>query len=130
LKEKEKTKEEKVRTLITMSGSGDMGIQMIDTLIPQYKKMLPDVPESYWIKVKKNVDVNELIDLIIPIYVKYYTDDDITKLIEFYESDIGQKMIKISPLMMQDSMDAGQAWGEKMGEKIIIELTEDGYISE
>ena len=113
-----------------MSGSGDMGIQMIDTLIPQYKKMLPDVPESYWIKVKKNVDVNELIDLIIPIYVKYYTDDDITKLIEFYESDIGQKMIKISPLMMQDSMDAGQAWGEKMGEKIIIELTEDGYISE
>lgn len=124
------TKEENIKTLIIMSGSGDLGMQVIDALLPQFSQMLPDVPNEYWTKFRNKIEVNELIEMIIPIYAKYYTDDDIKQLIEFYKSEIGQKMIKLSPLMMQESMSAGQEWGKKIGEELIKELIKDGYISE
>lgn len=123
------TKEENIRTLIIMSGSGDLGMQVLDALLPQFSQMLPDVPSEYWAKFRNKIEVNELVETILPIYAKYYTDDDIKQLLNFYKSEIGQKMIKISPLMMQESMSAGQEWGKKISDELIKELVKDGYIS-
>ena len=65
---------------------------------------------------------------MIPIYDKYYTEDDIKQLTDFYQTPIGKKVISNTPLIMQESMQAGQSWGQKIGEKVIENLKVKGYL--
>ena len=47
---------------------------------------------------------------IIPIYAKYFSEDDILQLIAFYETPLGQKMIEVMPQLMQDVMLMSMRW--------------------
>ena len=93
----------------------------MEQMISSFKQSLPDVSEDYWTKFQSEVDYNELTDLIVPIYEKHFTNDEILQLISFYKSPIGQKYIQELPGIMQESMQAGQQWGYELGERIISE---------
>jgi len=123
------TKKEDVRALVVKMGSGDIGIQVVEALIPEFQKMLPDVPREYWEKMKGKIRVGDFVELIIPIYDKYYTHEEIKELIRFYDTDVGKKTIQIMPQMTQESMQAGQEWGRKIAEEIYSELKKDGYVA-
>lgn len=123
------TKKEDVRALVVKMGSGDIGIQVVEALIPEFQKMLPDVPREYWEKMKEKIRVGDFVELIIPIYDKYYTHEEIKELIRFYDTDVGKKTIQIMPQMTQESMQAGQEWGRKIAEEIYSELKKDGYVA-
>ena len=55
---------------------------------------------------------NKLVDLLVPVYDKYYSKEDLKQLIRFYDSDIGKKTIEVMPLLLADSALAGQEWSE------------------
>ena len=77
------------RKLLQVTGSGEIGVQMINMMIGEYKKNLPDVPAEFWTKFNAEVKADEIVDLVVPIYVKYYSAEDITKLIEFFKTPLG-----------------------------------------
>ena len=85
--------------------------------------------EKFWDDFAKEIKAEDLVNLIIPIYDKYYTEDDIDQLISFYNTPTGKKMIETLPIVTQESMTAGQAWGKLIGEKVIQQLTEKGYLN-
>lgn len=114
--------EKSVRELMTLTGSGDMGVQVIQNMIPAMKKMLPQVPESFWNEFMKEVNPDELISAIVPIYQKHYTEKDIRAAIDFYQSPAGRRLVEKQPLVMQESMQAGQQWGEQMARRAIEKL--------
>ncbi len=43
--------------------------------------------------------------------MKYYTHDDILKMLEFYNSPVGEKMQKHSKELTEEQMKAGENWG-------------------
>ena len=45
---------------------------------------------------------------MINVYLKHFNQHEIDGLIEFYKSDVGKSMTQKMPLVMQDSMMAGQ----------------------
>lgn len=114
--------EKSVRELMTLTGSGDMGIQVMQNMIPAMKKMLPQVPESFWDEFMKEVNTDELVGVIVPIYQKYYTEKDIRVAIDFYRSPAGRRLVEKQPLVMQESMQAGQQWGEQIARRAIEKL--------
>ena len=114
--------EKSVRELMTLTGSGDMGVQVIQNLMPAMKKMLPQVPESFWNEFVKEVNTDELINAIVPIYQKHYTEKDIRIAIDFYRSPAGRRLIEKQPVVLQESMQAGQQWGEQMARRAIEKL--------
>lgn len=114
--------EKSVRELMTLTGSGDMGLQVIQNMIPAMKKMLPQVSESFWNEFMKEVNTDELISAIVPIYQKHYTEKDIRVAIDFYRSPAGRRLVEKQPLVMQESMQAGQQWGEQMARRAIEKL--------
>ena len=71
------------------------------------------------------------VDLVIPVYDKYYSDADIKALIKFYQLDIGKKTIKVMPSLIGESMKIGQAWGQKLGpvieERVMKRFKEKGF---
>ena len=73
------------------------------------------------------VNANELVELVIPIYGKYLTHNDVKQLIRFYKRPVGKKLIEVQPMIMQESMMIGQEWGLKIAEKVVKSLKDKGY---
>ena len=124
------TSNDLARKLLQVTGSGEIGVQMINMMIEGYKKNLPDVPTEFWDKFKAEVKADEIVDLVVPIYVKYYSAEDMTKLIEFFKTPLGQKYISKMPMISQESYMVGEQWGKKLGERVVKKLEDEGYLKE
>ena len=116
--------EESIRALMNSTGMGQLGVQMIGQMIPELKKMAPDAPEKFWQDFMAEVNPDELVDLIIPVYRKHLTEEDIIALNEFYQSDVGKKLIARQPAIMQESMLAGQQWGQVLAQRVLQKYEE------
>ena len=118
------------RELLEVTGSGNVGIKMMHNIFTSFKNEFPRVPGEFWDELSKEITGKELMELVVPIYSKYYTDEELVKLIEFYKSPLGPKEVQKLPLISQDSYYVGLEWGKKVGEKVITRLTEKGFFKE
>lgn len=91
-------------------------------MVGSMKKAMPQVPEKFWADFMKDVRTEELIDLIVPIYDRNLTQDDVKDLIRFYESPTGKKFVSVLPKITQESMVVGEKWGREMAERVIKKL--------
>jgi uncharacterized protein len=73
----------------------------------------------------KKADMNAL---SIELYDKYFTEDEIKGLIQFYQSPLGQKAIKTLPALTQEStargMQLGQTAAQKAIDRLVVEFPE------
>lgn len=112
------SKAQKIKHLLELTGSAKIGVQVVHNMIGTYKNYYPDIPQSTWDELLKEINADEIINLIIPIYDKYYTEQEIDELIKFYQTPVGQKTIKVLPNITQESMAAGEKWGREIAERI------------
>ena len=119
-----------IKTLLEVSGSGKLGEQVVQNMFASFKQSFPNVPEEFWNNVMKDVHPEVLITSMIPIYDKYYTTEEINKMIEFYQTPLGKKLIATMPQIMQASVQEGQSWGKEVGEKVYNSLKEKGYVND
>lgn len=122
------SKREKIKHLLELTGSGKLGMQVMDQMMSSFKNSYSTVKQEFWDNFRKEINANDIENLILPVYDKYYTETDIDQLITFYNSPIGKKMINTMPLVMQESMKAGQNWGREIDEKVLARLKEKGYL--
>jgi len=122
------TKNEDIVKLLMVSGSDKLADQIMALIIPQFKQLIPEIPDAFWSKFKEKLNVKDLILACVPAYSKYYTHDEIKQLIRFYESPLGKRMVEVTPLLTQETMTIGQQWGEKIAQDIINELVKEGYL--
>ena len=54
------------------------------------------------------------LDMVIPIYSRHFSHEDIKGLLKFYQTELGQKMIKTYPLIFQESMTLLQDWSKSI----------------
>jgi len=120
-------KQDDIRQFLTLSGAKENGMQMLNNMLDQFKKMLPQVPEKFWVEFLKEIDPDDLVELTVPVYDKYLTHDDVKGLVKFYKSDVGKKFSSVQPMILQESMTAGQKWGEQIGTKLQKRLSAEGY---
>ncbi len=113
--------------LLELTGSAKIGVQVMAQMITSYKQAMPNIPGEFWTELMGEVDEQSLIDLIIPIYKKHYTPEDVKALIAFYQTPIGKKTIAVLPKITADSMIAGRAWGLEIGAKVQAKIIEKGY---
>lgn len=115
-----------IRHLMQATGAGDMARQMMSQMISGMRQSMPNVPGEFWDSFMSKVDTDELIELMVPIYAKYFTHAEVKELAAFYETPLGQKMIRTMPAVMQESMAAGQQWGQQIGRLVASELQAQG----
>ncbi len=101
-------KKELILSLIKVSGTQDTMSQMFNEIITQ-------APADKVASLKNVLNVDEVFARLIPIYDKYFTDQELGELISFYDTPTGRKLIKVMPSIMDDSMNASlQYFQEKM----------------
>jgi len=64
-------------------------------------------------------------DAMVPIYAKAFSMEDIQSLIQFYESPLGQRVVKALPDVVQQSQMAGVQIEQTSALKILREMTDE-----
>ncbi len=119
--------------LVKVSGSEAAYKGAISQMISIFKQQQSNVPKEFWdeFSVEINKDgVNQLIDMILPVYQKHLTEADLLGIIAFYETPVGKKFAEKTPLITQESMLAGQEWGKQIGQRVLDKLKAKGYLKQ
>jgi hypothetical protein len=119
--------EAKVRELLALTGSAGMAEQVMAQMMPALKEMAPGVPESVWDEIEKEMDVDALIDEIVPVYIAEYTEAEIDAMIAFYSTPEGRSVIQKMPGVMAQTMLIGQQWGQTAAMRVFERLQQKGY---
>lgn len=117
-----------IHQLMDVMGTGKLGVQAMSNMLDVFKKQYPQVDPQFWEDFKKEVTPEDLVNMVVPIYAKYFNDNDIQQLLVFYNSPVGKKLTGALPAITQESMQAGMQWGQQVGQKIQQRLKEKGYL--
>jgi uncharacterized protein len=67
----------------------------------------------------------EVTEMTAPHYAEAFTVAEIKQITAFYQSDIGKKLVKEQPAIMQKSMVQGMQWGQKIGREVELEARQE-----
>ncbi|MEE2605029.1 MAG: DUF2059 domain-containing protein, partial [Bacteroidota bacterium] len=66
-------------------------------------------------KVEFTSDVmSSLIEMLVPVYQKHFTEQDLKDAIDLFKTPIGKKISEKSPIIAQESMQASMQWGMEL----------------
>lgn len=114
--------EESVRRLMALTGAGEMGVQVVHQMVPELKRILPEAPEQFWEDFVADARPEDLVDLVVPIYQRHFSEEDVQAAIAYFSSPAGRRMVEKQGVVMQESFAAGQQWGSKLAERAIAKL--------
>lgn len=120
----------RIRKILELTGSGKLGVQIIQNIFTSYKTSFPNVDTTFWDELMKEVHPDDLVNMVIPIYDQNFSEEEINGMLAFYSSPVGQKVLSKLPVILNESMQAGKAWGEELSKKVIKRLQLKGYIKE
>ncbi|MES1946663.1 hypothetical protein C84B14_04924 [Salinisphaera sp. C84B14] len=52
-----------------------------------------------------------LYSVLYPVYEKHFNIFELNQLVEFYQSPVGQKLVRVSPELLTESLALGREWG-------------------
>jgi len=112
-----KRQEQAIDELINVMHMDRVAMQTADAMVDQMTKPLIDSgdADAKWAVdrfrelIRQEIDFKGLTrDLMMQVYPKYFTDDDLEQIVAFYRSSTGQKMIDTMPALLRDSMQLSQ----------------------
>jgi len=83
--------------------------------------------------VKRQVSAEGgLMDRVVPLYDKHYTQDEIRKLIQFHETPLGKKVSALRPQIAKEAMVVAEEWINFL-EPLLVQalakrLEQEGYV--
>ena len=125
-------KEAAIRKLFEVQGTKTSMEQVISEMSanmkPTLSKMLP--PGEYqdkliplfFEKFQSKLKTDDLLDLIVPIYDKHLSKEDIDGLAQFYQTPLGKKMTSVLPQVLVESQTAAMNMGQELGRKAMLEV--------
>ena len=102
--------------------------QMLASIKPTMSQMLPpgDYRDTllnlFLQRLQSKLNVQQFLDQAEAAYDKYYSDDDIKGLIQFYQTPLGKKMLAVLPSLTVEVTNNGRALGQEAGRDAMLEV--------
>ena len=109
-------KEAAIRHLMDVTESSKLGDNINAALTDRIRAImsrslsadkLPKFMDSFSQKFNAASPSSAVTDALVPIYARAFTMEDIQEMTKFYESPVGQKMVKQLPQVTQESQNTG-----------------------
>ncbi|MDF5724096.1 MAG: DUF2059 domain-containing protein [Rhizonema sp. PD37] len=117
-----------IKQLLNITGASSLSQQIVTQMLISIKSQYPQVPQKFWDAFLGEFNADDIVKQLIPIYRKYYSDEDIKGLIAFYQTPLGKKTIMLLPQLSQESIVVGQKYGIDAGKRAIQKLEAEGYL--
>ena len=76
-----------------------------------------DSSDEKYKDLKEEMIVN-LIEKMVPLYKKYYSEDELREAIKLFQTPIGQKIAESKSLILNESMQLSMQWGMEISGKL------------
>ena len=110
-------KRAEIQKMLRLTGMESRMGQMKSQIIAGMRKQMSDMSDVFWTKLEQKLDYHELIEMVMPIYDKYYTLEDLKSANAFYESPAGIRILSVSPMVSQEVVKISMEWGAKIGKQ-------------
>ncbi|MEH2144632.1 DUF2059 domain-containing protein [Nostoc sp.] len=117
-----------INKLLEITGAKNLSRQNITQLLINVKSEYPQVPQKFWDTFAAELKIDDMVNELIPIYNKYFTNEEIKQMIAFYQTPLGQKTITVIPQISQESTAIGTRYGRVAAERALKKLEAEGYI--
>lgn len=117
-----------IKKLLDITGSKNLSQQIITQLLATLKTEYPEVPQKFWQTFVAELKPDDMINELIPIYGKYFTNEEIKEIIAFYQTPLGQKTITVLPELSRESAAIGLRYGREAAQRALAKLEAEGYI--
>lgn len=134
--EEESAKRTEIRRLMKATRADQMGNQLVAQMMEQARQMVSarmedntrakEIFDAYMTLFTEKMAEIDVVEMSIPIYDKYLSEEDIRGLITFHESALGQKLLNVQPQMMQEIMQAVMPEATRVVKEVQREI-EEGF---
>jgi hypothetical protein len=128
-------KEADIRSLMELVGAHDLVQDGENVAIEQSReKLLATVPNNekgqafvnaFAASYQKKFDVDQVLDQLVVIYDKHYTEDEIKGLLQFYGSPLGQKVAAETPKIGRETQAVVRATSGKAAKESLAEMKKE-----
>jgi len=127
-------KEAAIRQLMDLTQTSKMGDSLSAYVTNQVRQVLsqampPDrlakLMDGFSQKMVTAAPASAITDAVIPIYARSFSTEDLQALIQFYESPIGQRVVKALPQVTRDSEELGVQMEQKGAMNVLQEMSSD-----
>lgn len=87
--------------------------QQFEIMTEPIVKMVPEEKRDAF-KKELAESTQELYKKMATVYTESFTEEEIDKILEFYATPVGKKMIAITPELTKKGMEIGQTWGMEL----------------
>ena len=125
-------KEADIRKLLELTATTTIMKQTMESMETSIKPMVTNsLPEGdyreklvdlFFERFHAKMDTQKLLELAVPIYDKYFSHADIKGLIQFYQTPLGQKTVKVLPPLTGEMREAGQKMGGEVARQSMMEV--------
>jgi hypothetical protein len=112
-----------IRSLIELVGARDQVQDSINNSAEQFReKLLATVPNNdkgqefvnaWTAAYQKKYDVDAVVEQLVAVYDRHYSEDEIKSLLQFYGSPVGQKVAAENPKISREIQTAAREAGTK-----------------
>lgn len=113
--------EQLARKMLELTGSGKLGQQIMASMADSLQR-LPGMPSGFMEKFQANAHPDDLVNLLVPIYVRNYDHETMIAAVRFYQSDSGRSLISHLPDVTRESAAAGKGWGRALAQKTLKDM--------
>jgi uncharacterized protein len=121
--------------LLDLAGAKTMLTQMIDQLTPSLTQLIQqanpgkenevsDVMNKF-VMPKMKERLPEVVKEGAVIYAQHFTTDELSQLIQFYQSPLGQKLVREQPLMSKEMARVSTAWARSVAVEAVHEYSDE-----
>ena len=114
-----------IEKMLRLTGMEKRMEQMKVQMLNGMKKQMTDMPNAFWDKLGQKMEYRKMINMIMPIYDKYFAVEDLKAVNAFYESPAGVRMISVTPMMSQEVLKVTMEWGADIGKQAAAEIEQD-----
>ncbi len=113
-------KEQNIRRLLEITRAAEIATIASNQQLEYFKHTLPEgVPPRVVTILKEELNAVDFVELLLPIYDKHLSDEEVNQLVAFYESPLGRKVTGILPVIMEEARMVGEERGKLAGQRAI-----------
>lgn len=107
--------------LMALDGSAAAVQSIKDGMMQQIKQGLPPfIKADFFNKLDEELDVKELLEKQQSIYANTFSEAEMKKSIEFYNTTEGKSIAQKTPQISQSLMFASQQWMQEANERVML----------
>ncbi len=127
-------KEAAIRHLMDITDTSKLGDNMAAYISSQVRRFmsqsmdaatLPKFMDTFSQKFAESAPSKNVTDAMVPIYDHAFSKEEIDQLVQFYESPLGQHVVKVLPQVLEDSQNAAEKMDQEAALNVLRGMSSD-----